>query len=145
MKFFCVLLVSTLLTFSGKLIAEIKPYQSIDNAGLNKQERIEVIDKYMVDLVSSLKNMENKLDENSKKIKSLEDSFKSMKAAEIKKAEVVLGEKKTPLPKDLSEMEKIKADILAMKNQDIEKLKINVDELSDTVKALQATMKTLIK
>lgn len=145
MKFFCVLLVSTLLTFSGKLIAEIKPYQSIDNTGLNKQERIEVIDKYMVDLVSSLKNMENKLDENSKKIKSLEDSFKSMKAAEIKKAEVVLGEKKTPLPKDLSEMEKIKADILAMKNQDIEKLKINVDELSDTVKALQATMKTLIK
>ena len=129
----------------NNLLAQIKPYQTIDNAGLNKQERIEVIDKYLVDLASSLQNMQNKLDENSKKLKSLEDTVKFIKEAELKKVEPQLGEKKiTPIAasKDLNETEKLKADILALKNQDIEKIKIDFQDLKDTVKAIQATIRS---
>ncbi|MBC7538314.1 MAG: hypothetical protein H7281_05810 [Bacteriovorax sp.] len=133
-----------MLSASIPAMAEIKTYQSIDNAGLNKQERIEVIDKYLVDLAASLKNMESKLDENSKKLKSLEDVVKVIKETELKKVEPQLGEKKTSpavASKDLSETEKLKADILTLKNQDIEKMKIDFQELKDTVNALQATIK----
>ncbi|MDD4974813.1 MAG: hypothetical protein PHY93_10710 [Bacteriovorax sp.] len=133
------------LSASSAAMAEIKPYQSIDNAGLNKQERIEVIDKYLVDLAASLKNMENKLDDNAKKLKSLEEIVKVIKEAEEKKAEVKLGEKKTTpalASRDLSETEKLKADILTLKNQDIEKMKVDFQELKDTVNALQATIRS---
>jgi TolA-binding protein len=134
-----------MLTVSSPAMAEIKSYQSIDNAGLNKKERIEVIDKYLVDLATSLKNMESKLDENSKKLKSLEDVVKALKEAELKKVEPKLGEKKITPPvasKDLSETEKLKADILTLKNQDIEKMKIDFQELKDTVNALQETIRS---
>jgi len=128
--------------------AEIKPYQSIDNAGLNKQERIEVIDKYLVDLVVSLKNMDSKLEENSKKLKSLEEVVKALKDADQKKADALVGQKKTTPPlasNNLNEVEKLKADILTLKNQDIEKMKVDFSELKDTVQALQASFKTLLK
>ena len=128
--------------------AEIKPYQSIDNAGLNKQERIEVIDKYLADLAISLKNMDSKLEENSKKLRSLEDVVKAMKEADQKKADALVGQKKTTPPwasNNLNEVEKLKADMLTLKNQDIEKMKIDFSELKDTVQALQASFKTMLK
>lgn len=137
-----------LLSASSFAIAEIKPYQSIDNAGLNKQERIEVIDKYLVDLAASLKNMESKLDDNARKLKSLEDVVKGLKGDEEKKVTHELGEKKRPpvlASRDLNETEKLKADILVIKNQDIEKIKIDFQELKDTVRALQATVKEQLK
>jgi prefoldin subunit 5 len=139
------LILVIMLSVSIPVMAEIKPYQSIDNAGLNKQERIEVIDKYLVDLAASLKNMESKLDDNAKKLKSLENVVKVIKEAQDKKVEEKLGEKKTTPPgasKDLNEMEKLKADILSLKNQDIEKIKVDFQELKDTVSALQATVRS---
>lgn len=142
------LILVIMLSASISAMAEIKPYQTIDNSGLNKQERIEVIDKYLVDLASSLKNMESKLDENSKKLKSLEEVVKVIKENELKKVEPQLGEKKTTpavASKDLSETEKLKADILTLKNKDIEKMKIDFEELKDTVRALQATVKSQLK
>ena len=141
-----IIILGSLFLMNAK--AEIKPYQSIENTGLNKQERIEVIDKYLVDLAVSLKNMDSKLEENSKKLKSLEEVIKTIKDADQKKADALLGEKKTTLPlasKDLNEVEKLKSDILTLKNQDIEKMKIDFSELKDTVEALQASFKTMIK
>ena len=87
--------------------------------------------------------MESKLAENSKKIQALDEVVKSIKVVEAKQADKELGEKKSAsLPKDLSELDKIKADIISLKNNDIEKLKVNYQELIDTVKAIQATIKS---
>ncbi|MGZ3787252.1 MAG: hypothetical protein ACXVLQ_01945 [Bacteriovorax sp.] len=122
-------------------IAEIKIFQANDNSGLNKKERIYEVEAYLVDLSNTLRAMENKLDENSKKIKALDDVVKAMKEAEAKKAESQLGEKRIA-PSQGSEMDKLKADVLALKNHDIEKLKINFEELNDTVKAIQASIRS---
>lgn len=132
---------AVLMINSTSLMAEIKTYESTDNSGLNKQERIETVEKYLVDLSAALRSMENKLDDNAKKLKSLDDVVKAIKVEEDKKIGQKLGEKKEVSSKDLSELDKIKADVLSMKNQDIEKLKTNFDELSYTVKALQATIR----
>ena len=122
MKIFMIFLGFIFILINQNLKAEIKPYQSIDNSGLNKQERIEVIDKYLVDLVASLKSMENKLDENSKKVKSLEEVVKALKNAELIKPAPPVSEKKNSsvvAAVDLKEVEKLKADLLTLKNQDI--------------------------
>lgn len=135
------LFIFTILVSSNCLKAEVQAYESTDNAGLNKRERIDSVEKYLSDLAASLKKMEAKLDENATKVKSIEEVLKAMKDAEAKKMAPKLGEQKVADPKDKTEMDKIKADILAMKNQDIEKLKINLEELSDTVKVIQATIR----
>jgi predicted nucleic acid-binding Zn-ribbon protein len=148
MRNFYILIGPILWALSLSVSAEVLPYESIDNTGLNKQERIETIDKYLVTLVASIKKMESKLDENSKKLKSLDDIIKGIKETEQKNTESQLGEKKTtPLlaTKDTNEIEKLKADILSLKNQDIERIKIDFQELRDTVKALQATIKDQMK
>ena len=103
--------------FCSNLRADVQTYQTTDNSGLNKQERIEAVDKYLVDLSVSLKNMESKLAENSKKIQALDEAVKSIKGVEAKQADKELEEKKSSsLLKDLSELDKIKADIISLKN-----------------------------
>jgi hypothetical protein len=127
--------------------AEIKTYHLTENDGLNKKERIDNVENYLIDLSNSLHSMESKLDENAKKIKLLDEAMKNIRIAEAKNVELNsdagkklssrLGESKA----DGAEMDKLKADILSLKNQDIEKLKVNLQELSDTVKAIQETLK----
>lgn len=135
-------LLYSLMVFAlcSNVVAAIKTYETIDNSGLNKQERIEYIDKYLVDLAANLKNMEGKVDENSKKLKSLDEIVKVLKDAETKKLDPP-AEKKSA-SKEMSEADKLKADILALKNQDIEKLKVDLEELKETVKAIQATIRS---
>ena len=142
MKFFLISLSLILVTLRSNVKAEIQNYEATENTGKNKLERIDVLDSYMVNLTTSLKNMESKLDENSKKLKSLENIVNTLKAADTKKAEASLGERKTSNSKDLSEVEKLKADISILKNQDIEKLKANFEELNDTVKILKASIQS---
>ena len=142
MQNFRVLFYSFLFIICGNLQAEISTYQSSDNSGQNKFERIEVIEKYLIDLSSTLKKMESKLDENSKKIKTFDEQIKSLKDKDQKIGNKELGESKIPNPKDMSEVDKLKNDFLSLKNNDVEKLKKEFQELSDTVKAIQSTLKT---
>lgn len=126
-------------------MATISIYETTDNSGLNKQERIETMDKYLVELSASLKKMENKLEENSNKLKSLEDIVKIIKENQNKLVETSLGEKKvTPktATKEISEIDKLKADILYLKNKDIEKIKMDFQELQETVKIIQDKIRT---
>lgn len=132
------------LVLSTRAMAEVSGYESTDNAGLNKQERIDNIEKYLSNLSASLKKMEAKLDENAQKFKSLDDVVKAMKAEREAAAQKIagqLGEKKTVGVKDGAELEKMKADILVLKNDEIEKLKTQFSDLNETVKALQATVR----
>lgn len=160
----------TLLSFSA--IAEIKTYESTENAGQNKKERIDSVESYLMTLSNSLQKMESKLDENSKKILQLDQMVKSIQekqahreveekvAAAVKKTSAKKGEEKgdeksSTAPEkegekmdakvgertERSEIDRLKADMAALKNQDMEKLKAGLEELSDTVKAIQATLK----
>lgn len=124
--------------------AEIQIYQDTDNTGQNKLERIGVIEKYLIDLSNSVKKMDEKLDENAKKIKTLEADFKEIKNNDLKKLQTLLGEKKEEGGED-GELKKIKADILAIKNDDIEKLKSEVMGLNNIIKSIQGIMQSQLK
>jgi hypothetical protein len=142
-KKFQTLLVSAIIVTASSAFAEISIYQSTDNTGLNKQERIEAVEKYLFELSNSLRKMESKIDDNTKEIKAIDEAVKVLKAAQAKNTETSLGEKKASTIQEKSEIDKIKADILVLKNQDIEKLKVNFEDLSDTVKALQSSFRSL--
>lgn len=160
-----------ILTSSASL-AEIKTYQSTDETGLNKKERIDTVESYLSTLSTSLQKMEAKLDDNAKKIMALDQMIKDVQQKELKrellenaaqkkmatkkstgKDEEKMGEKESSEKNEgyielkvgektqKSEIDKLKEDVLAIKNQDIEKLKTNLEELNDTVKAIQATIK----
>jgi len=148
------LIVTIMLSLSINAVADIKVYQSTDNTGLNKQERIESVESYLIDLSKSLRAMEAKLDENAKKMGAIDSVVKAIvaqKAAEDKMVLQKLGEKKsaapatTIAPEEMNDLEKLKADILILKNDDIEKLKGDFQELNDTVRALQATIKVQLE
>ena len=130
---------------------KVQTYESGENVGLNKQERLEHVDTFLSTQNSSLKNMEKKLDDNAKKIKDLESIIKALKEHQAKTDKALedkIGEKANPTSsasKELPEAEKLKADILSLKNKDIEKLKNDLSDLSDTVKAIQATLKEQVK
>lgn len=126
----------------SNVFAQIEGYQSSDNTGLNKKERIDTVEKYLMDLSGSLKKMEAKLDENAKKIMALEGAVKKINEKTQVQLNGQLGEKRPDANGDLSQIDKMKADILSLKNKDIEKLKIDLSELTDTVKALQSTVKS---
>lgn len=133
MRKFQLYLVFFILIQSTICSSEVKEYKTLDNSGLNKNERIESIDKYLLELSSSLKNMDSKLDENAKKLHSLEQVVNAMKVAEAKKVEPLLGEKKSPLAITPKESQ--------LKNPEFEKMKVEFKELKDTVEALQATIR----
>lgn len=127
--------------------AEMPVYKSTENEGLNKNERIDSVESYLASMAKSLNGLEQKLNENSQKLKDLDKLVKLLKEEQAKKVDSKLGEVKQPTPEnptgkpEPSELEKLKADVMAMKNQDIEKLRTSLDELSDTVKAIQTRLK----
>jgi TolA-binding protein len=129
--------------------AEVKVYEITENTGLNKLERIDTMDKYLVELSNSIKIMEAKLSENSEKIKSLESIIRTQKEEQLKKQnEKVTTEisKSSPTStKDLSELEKLKADFIVLKNNDIEKLKVDFQDQKETINIIQATLRTQLK
>ena len=119
-------------------------YKSIDNQGMSKSEKFEVIDKYLQAINQSVKSLESKLDENGKKIKNLDEMIVNIKkemkelkdASQDKLGEVKDGKTKNP------ELDKLKNELEALKSKDIEKLHSEVQGLSDTVKSLMALMKS---
>jgi hypothetical protein len=106
-----ILILIILITLCGNVGAEVQIYQSTDNTGLNKREQIESVEKYLISFSQTLKKMENTLDETAKKIQ----------AQDIK----ILG-----LLKDNQN-----------KTLETEKIKTEYQKLSETVKAIQATIR----
>jgi TolA-binding protein len=144
-----VLVVLIALFLSNSAQAEVKSYEITENTGLNKLERIDTMDKYLVELSNSIKIMETKLNENSEKIKSLEGVIKIQKEEQLKKQnEKIITEVSKSSPtssKDLSELEKLKADFIILKNTDIEKLKVDFQDQKETINIIQATLRSQLK
>ena len=126
-----------LLFFSSAVFAKIEVYKITENTGLNKLERIDGIENYLVSLSVNLKNMSSKLDETNKKMEELDRDIKTLKENESKRVETALGDKRTDLPAATAEIEKLKADFLALKNEDIEQLKKDLQVLSTSLKELK--------
>lgn len=124
--------------FSGLCKAEFEVYKSTDNTGINKYERIGVIETYLTNLSTALNKMEAKIDANYLKLSTLEGLLKANEA-EVKKMQASMGEKKAPTASE-AELEKLKADFLAIKNEDIEKLKIQVQGLNYSIQSVQGLL-----
>ncbi len=124
---------------STQVGAQIKIYEDTDNTGVNKLERIGIIEKYLIGLSQSLKSMEAKLETNTLKLKTIEENLGSIKDKDLKSIMAQLSEKTAAAAapsKDAAEIEKIKADIMTMKNDDIEKIKLDLQALSSAIKEL---------
>lgn len=115
---------------SNVCVAEIAVYKSTDNTGINKLERIGVIEQYLATLSATLQKMESKLESNSQKLAEIESSLKGVKDNDIKKIQEQLSEKKPEAKNGANEeLEKLKADILAIKNEDIERIRRDIQLL----------------
>ena len=132
--------------------AEVKVYQTTDNTGLNKREQIDTVEKYLTDLSTTLKSMEAKLDQNSLRLKTLEDTVGVIKNKDLKQIQDQLGAKTittaatTTTPAvvpvvSATEIEKINADILALKNDDVEVLKGDVQAMKSSLRYIQSLLK----
>lgn len=137
MRLSCALLVSLLL--STLCNADIEAYKSTDNTGINKLERIGVIENYLVTLSAALKDMEAKNTLNSVKIETLAASLK-IKEADIKKIQDKLLEKSTAKTPEMAELEKLKQDLIALKNDDIEKMRFQIQGLSNNMDSINGVL-----
>ena len=127
--------------FSLHCSAEIMIYKNTDNTGINKLERIGVIETYLSNLSGTLKAMEAKLDATDLKLKTLDATLSALKENDLKKIQDQLAEqKKAPAKSEdkiaMEELEKLKEDMLTLKNDDIEAirqqiliLKSGIDEI----------------
>ncbi len=148
-----VLLISA---FMNGLYAEdsIGLYKDTNNQGLNKLERIEYVEKYLKDFSASFKSIESKMEESNKRFKELEKNIEDMKKdfqkieskinnekKDEKKEDKKLGEEIKKTAQELEDIEKVKKDILSLKNQDIEKIKLDLEKLWVAVKMLETKSK----
>jgi len=135
--------------------AQISGYKSTDNEGLNKKERIDSIEKYLSDLSGKLKDIETKVESDSKTISSLEKYLSNL-SNDLKKNQEDLQSvmsKLTPkkimgarssaalqvesLNEESSDLDKIKLELASMKNQDLEKLKMEITKIKDKIQEIE--------
>lgn len=134
------------LTFSGLCVAEIQIYKSTDNTGINKLERIGVIESYLATLSGTLQNIEAKVDASALKISALEKVVAQIKDTDIKNIQAKLGEKSEPAKNPTTEeLDKLKADVTALKNDDIEGLRIQIQGLNSSVQSIQGILRSQLK
>ena len=124
----------------------VDPYTSTDNVGLTKKQRIDSVETYLSKMASDINEIDKKFSEAQDKIKSMQKDldalleFKKMIEAKKKEEEEAQKEANDPKnkdkakPKDKTELEKLKEDILALKNKDIEKLKMEMEYLREDMK-----------
>lgn len=142
------------IAISQLCYAEIKVYQSTDNTGINKKEQIDGIEKYLAELGNQLRKMEEKIDASSLKLKSMESAIAVIKEVDLKKIHEQLVIKNDPAKKatgktseetvevaDKDELEKLKADILAIKNNDIEQIRLDINGLKFSIKKIESILK----
>jgi len=130
------------LSFSSLCVAEIPLYKSTDNTGVNKLERIGVIEQYLINLSGTLQKIEAKVDASAIKVSSLEKVVAQIKDSDLKNIEKKLGEKVTPAKSpEMEELNKLQADFTALKNEDIEAIRTQLQGLSSSIKVLQSQVK----
>ncbi|MEA9358114.1 hypothetical protein SHI21_17910 [Bacteriovorax sp. PP10] len=134
------------LTLSGLCSAEVALYKSTDNTGINKLERIGVIEQYLATLSGTLQNIEAKVDATAIKVNALEKVVAQIKETDIKELRTKLGEKSAP-PKEIApgELDKLKADFTALKNEDIESIRTQIQGLNYSVQSIQGILQSQLK
>ncbi|MBY0415318.1 MAG: hypothetical protein K2Q18_14195, partial [Bdellovibrionales bacterium] len=119
-------------------------YKNTDNTGINKLERIGVIETYLTTLSATLKGMEAKVLAAELKTNAMEAKLLA-KEDEIKKLKEEIASTKELLFKstiDPKELDRLKADILEIKNEDIEKIRILVQGLNYSVQSIQGLLES---
>lgn len=124
------------LVFSFVTKADLDVYKDTDNTGLNKKERIDSIEKYLIDLSKNVKSLESKFDENAKKIKQLDDDLKKIKMELPKDQLNKIGESSESL-KNNPEINKLRTDFENFRARDFERLKNDFNVLSESLIKLQ--------
>jgi hypothetical protein len=137
------LILALMMASSSLCFAEVEIYKSTYNTGINKLEQITAIETYLTKLSSMVNSMEEKLDANSVKLTTLENMLKSFKEVDLKKVQDQLGEQraKAATP-EMAELQKLKADVTAIKNEDIEKIRIQIQGLNSTIQSMQLILNT---
>ena len=128
----------TLMSFHS--FATLPSYESTDNQSMTKGERFDSIEKQMMAISNAVNSFEKTLNENAKKIKDLENIIKTLKDQDNIKAKERVGEQPDDSKKTTDEMKKLKADMLSIKNQDIEKIKVDIHDINDAIKVLQRNL-----
>lgn len=137
------LILAILMLSSSLCNAEIEVYKSTYNTGINKLEQIGVIETYLTKMSGILNAMDTRLEANTIKLTTLENVVKALKDTDIKKMQDQLGEKKAKdeIPA-MVELEKLKADVTALKNEDIEKIRIQIQGLNSSLQSMQLILNT---
>lgn len=139
MKLFVIVLV---FSIAAVCRSEIPMYKSTDNTGINKLERIGVIEQYLVNLSGTLQNIEAKVDASALKISALEKVVAQIKDVDIKNIEKKLGEKAVPAQTpEMEELKKLQADFTTLKNEDIDTIRTQIHGLSSSIQLLQSKIK----
>lgn len=134
------------LTLSGLCAAEIQIYKSTDNTGINKLERIGVIEQYLATLSGTLQNIEAKVDATALKVNALEKVVAQIKDTDIKNIQTKLAAPPAPVKSPATEeLEKLKADFTVLKNDDIEGLRTQIQGLNSSVQSIQGILKSQLK
>jgi SMC interacting uncharacterized protein involved in chromosome segregation len=127
--------------FSMNSFSEVQEYKETENQGLNKLERIGHVEKYLSEIGHSMKSLELKLDENSKKMKDLDEVVKKLKIDLDKSIQERVGQKDNKAQSLGEDLNKVKSEVEALKLKDIEKLKGELSRLTDAVIDIQGRMK----
>lgn len=133
------------MIFGVNTKAQVSVYEDTVNKGMSKEERFEVIEKYMSDFSKTVKEIESKVDDGQKKIKSLSDSINQINLKitklEEKKIESIKAEEKID-PKKLSEeLDKVKNDLDNLKKIEVGKMSKDIEGLSNVIKSIQLIIK----
>lgn len=127
-----------LLLFSQSILADVEVYKDTENTGQNKLERLEGMEKYLVQFSASIKNLESKIEEQSKKMSSLEKEVNALKELEDKRTKTALGQVRNDPQAAMAEIEKLKADFTTLKNDDIEQIRQDLIMLNKTMKDIRS-------
>ena len=136
MKLFFLFMITFFNAFS---YAEIPEFKSTDNTGINKLEKIDGIEKYLIKLSSTLIKIEASVESSAQKLSALEKEVAHIREADIKNLESKLNEKlAVPKTPEMGELIKLQADFTALKNDDLESLRIQVQGLKSSIQLLQS-------
>lgn len=142
-----------IIFFNNSTWGQVKAYKEMDNEGINKLERISIMEKYLADLAQTLMKMESKVNDFDGKFKTIDLQLELIRDKELKSIESSIKnlqeswdkKKSTQLPVSSEvvseEIEKIKKDILTLKNEDIEKIQLDLSTLKFSVESIQKMLK----
>ncbi|NOT80700.1 MAG: hypothetical protein HOP07_17075 [Bacteriovoracaceae bacterium] len=137
-----------LILFINSTSAET--FEESENKGLNKAERLGLIEKHLVDLTREVKDLEAKNAENTKTIKELDAVVKKYKEQEQKiNAETEASSAAEKNTRDNlkinEELKKLKEDVMSLKNQDIEQMQELINALRFRLDNIEKTLKISVR